>query len=202
MFRMELDTEIRAISVTNTLIAAIVGVDKEFVPVMRKSLRIDGVSVVLGCDIASSGNHVRARDVGTTVAVLHLHGVGAGSSGEQLVSKTDAEDGDPGFVHGCFDVPDGRLHHGGVTWTVRDEQTVIVLACQLREVIVPGHDLNLNSAPHKTSQLVELEANVNNDYTDGAAGGMFEGVGRVGRIDLGRLSGNYLQVRGDIIGTT
>ena len=51
---MELNTEVRAVLVTNTLVATIVGVDEELFPFLRETHRINSVPVILGCNITST----------------------------------------------------------------------------------------------------------------------------------------------------
>ena len=195
---MELHTEVRPTHVSDTLVAAVVGVDEEFLPAIGQCLGVYGVTVVLRCDVALAGKQAGAGDVGTAVTELHLDCVGTSSSCEQLVTKTDTEDGCARFVHGSLDVLDGRLHHGWVTGTVGDEKTVVVLASKLREVVVPWNLQDFDSSPHQAPELVVFETDVNGDDTYGATGGMLEGSGRVGLVELGFLDGDYACVRADL----
>lgn len=123
----------------------------------------------------------------TAVSELHLEGLGACGSGQQLMSKTDTENWRSGLSHGGLDMDNGILHHGGVTRTVGDEQTVILLAGQFGKVVVPRNDLNLNSALEKAPQLVELETNVHTDDSKGTTGWMLESSAFGWRVNLNLL---------------
>jgi hypothetical protein len=123
--------------------------------------------------MAPAGDHVGTWDVVTSVTKLHLQGFSARRPREQLVSKTDAENGCSGLVHCRLDVLHRFLHHGWVTRTVRDEQTIVLFARQTREVVVPWHDFDLDSSSQQTSQLVVFEANVYTYYTERATGRVF-----------------------------
>ena len=152
----------------DTLVAVVVGVDEKLVPACREGLGVDGVTVVLGSDVALSGEHVGARNVVAAVTELHLEGLGAGGASEKLVTKTDTEDGCPGLLHSGLNVLDGVLHDRWVTGSVGQEETVVVLSSERREVIVPGHDLDLNTALDEAAQLVELETDINTQNTHGS----------------------------------
>lgn len=165
---VELNTEVRAVCVPNTLVAVVVGIDEKLVPALRQSLGVDGVTVVLRGDVALSGENVGARNVVAAVTELHLEGFGASSASEQLVSKTNTEDGCPGFLQSRLDVLDCVFHHSWVTGSVGQEETVVLLACQLGEIVVPGHDLDFHAALDEAAQLVELETDINTENTHGS----------------------------------
>ena len=105
----------------------------------------------------------------TSVAVLHLDRLGTRGAGKQLVSQTDTEDGDSSLADVGLNVLDSLLHQCWVTRTVRDEETIVLLACQRREVIVPGNDLDFDTTLDEASKLVVLETNINADNADGSA---------------------------------
>jgi hypothetical protein len=165
---VELNTEVGAVGVPDTFVAVVVGVDEELVPALRQSLGVDGVTVVLRSDVALSGEHVGARNVVSAVTELHLEGFGASSASEQLVSKTDTEDGCPCLLQSCLNVLDSVLHHRWVTRSVGQEETVVLLACELGEVVVPGHNLDFDTALDEAAQLVELETDINTENTHGS----------------------------------
>jgi len=102
-----------------------------------------------------------------TVTELHLDGIGAGSASQQLVSKTDTEDGCSRLLHRGPDVLDSILHHSWITRTVGDEQPIVLLTSQLREVVIPRHHLDLDTALDEAAQLVELETDIDTDNTHG-----------------------------------
>ncbi|GKT45601.1 LOW QUALITY PROTEIN: uncharacterized protein ColSpa_05782 [Colletotrichum spaethianum] len=131
---VELHTEVGLRQVGNTLVAAVVGVHEELPPVGSQGLGVDGEAVVLGGDVALSGDHARARDVVASVAELHLLGLGPRGAGEQLVAQANTKDRGLGLVHGSLDVLDGGLEHGRVTRAVGEEETVVLLAGLLHQV--------------------------------------------------------------------
>ena len=146
--------------------------------------------------MALASEQACARDVGTAVTKLHLDCAGAGCTGKQLVTKTDTEDGCAGLVHGGLDVLDGSLHHGWVTGTVGDEETIVVLAGELGEVIVPGNLQNLDSPTYEASELIVFETHVDGDDTNRAARRVLERSRGIGRVELGLLDGNYFMLGG------
>ncbi|KAH0294696.1 carbamoyl-phosphate synth, partial [Aureobasidium sp. EXF-3399] len=166
-FGVELDTEVGAVDVSDTLVGAVVGVDEEFGPVLGEGARVDSVTVVLRCDVTLARNQVCGRDVVASVTVLHLDRLGTGGAGEQLVSQTDTEDGNSGLADVGLNVLDSLLHQCRVTRTVGDEETIVLLASQGREVVVPGDDLDLYTTLDEASKLVVLETDVNADNADG-----------------------------------
>lgn len=151
--------------------------------------------MVLRGDVALSCEQTGARNVRTTVTELHFECIGASGSCKKLVTQANTEYGSPGLVHGILDVFDCALHHGRVTRTVRDEESIVLLASKQREVVVPRYLEDLDASPDQASQLVVFETHVDCDYAHCAAGGMFEGSGRVRGPELRLLDGNYSTVR-------
>ncbi|KAK8931984.1 hypothetical protein VCV18_000514 [Metarhizium anisopliae] len=84
--RMELDAEVWPVNVHNTLVAAVVGIDKELFPAISQSTSINGKPVVLGGNVTLSGHHAGAGDVVTTITKLHLAGRGSRGTSKQLVA--------------------------------------------------------------------------------------------------------------------
>ena len=70
------------------------------------------------------------------VAVLQLDGPGAGGEGEELVSETDAHDGDLGRFHQFAEMVDGLLAMSGVARPVGDEDAVEVVGDFVDGVVV------------------------------------------------------------------
>lgn len=105
----------------------------------------------------------------STVTKLQLQGAGTCSSGKQLVSEADTKDWCALLLDGSLDVVDGLGHHGWITWTVGDEETIVVLASKGWEIIVPRAYQNLNTAGDQASELVVLETDVQAEDTDIAA---------------------------------
>ena len=105
----------------------------------------------------------------SAVTEFHLQSIRACGPCEQLVAKTDAEDGNTGILDGGSDMLDRLLHHGRITGSIGDEEAVVTISGEGWEVVVPRNDENLDSAIHKTSQLVVFETNVNTDNADRSA---------------------------------
>ena len=63
---------------------------------------------------------------------------------------------------------DRLFHNGRITWSIGDEQTIIFLASQLREVVVPRDDLNLDTSVDQAAQLVVLQTNIDANNTHGS----------------------------------
>ncbi|GKT92902.1 LOW QUALITY PROTEIN: hypothetical protein Ct61P_10752 [Colletotrichum tofieldiae] len=188
---VELHTEVGLRQVGNTLVAAVVGVHEELPPVGRQGLGVNGEAVVLRGDVALSGDHACARDVVASVAELHLLRLGSRGAGEQLVAQADTEDRGLGLVHGSLDVLDGGLQHGRVTRAVGEEETVVLLAGLLHQVVVPGADQDLNATLQKASQLVVLHTNIQTQHADGPAGRvLLYGDARGRLVQLGGLDGH------------
>jgi len=51
-------------------------------------------------------------------------------------------------------MPNGLAHHGRITRTVGNEETIIVFASKGWEVIVPGADHNFHTSSKKAAQLI------------------------------------------------
>jgi hypothetical protein len=177
-FGMELGREDGTGLVDHTLVRAVVQVGEVLLPVLVHGGRVDGVTVVLRSDVALAGEEVESRDVVSTVAVLHLDGVGAGGDGQQLVAKTDAHDGDLGGGHKLAEVVGGAAAVGGVTRTVGDEDTVEVVG-RLVDGEVVGHASDRGATGNDGANDVLLYTTV--DETDvGVAIGRWNVEGRLG----------------------
>jgi hypothetical protein len=149
---MELDRENGESLVHDTLVRSIVGIDKQLHEVFREGGDIDSVTVVLRRDVAAARDHVCAGNVVTTVTELHLLGGGTRSKSEELVSQANTKDGGAGNLESLGQVGNGDLGHGWVTGSVGDEETVVVGVGV--EIIVPGDDLDLDTASDKAADLV------------------------------------------------
>ncbi|KAK1914547.1 hypothetical protein P3342_010536 [Pyrenophora teres f. teres] len=176
---------------SDTFVTLVVCIHEELLPAVGQCLGVDRITVVLRCDVALAGKQVGAGNVGTAVTELHLDSASTRCAGQQLVTKTDTENWCPSFVHGRLDVLDRGLHHSWITRAVGDEETVILFASKLREVVVPRDLQHLDSSLYQASQLVVFETDVDGNDTHGAARGVLEGSGRVGGPELGLLDGNW-----------
>ena len=181
-FGVELRREDGTSLVDHTLVRAVVQVGEVLLPLTAHGGRVDSVTVVLRSDVALAGEEIKSRNVVSTVAVLHLDGVGAGSNGQQLVAKTDTHDGDLGGGHKLAQVVGGAAAVGGVTRTIGDENTVEVVG-RLVDGEVVGNAGDRGATGDDGANDVLLDTTV--DETDvGVA------VGR-GHVE-GRLGGNLL----------
>jgi hypothetical protein len=112
----------------DSLVTAIVGVGEEGFPAVLEAGDIDLVTVVLRGDVTSTRGRTGTRQVHSSISVLHLSSAGAGRESEQLVTETDTKDRDFAGLEDSSEVGDGLFGHGWITWTVRDEKTVVGLS--------------------------------------------------------------------------
>ena len=94
------------------------------------------------------------------VTKLHLQGACTRGSCEELVTKADTENWGAVLLNGSFDMVDSLGHHSWVTWTVGDEETIVVLAGKGGEVVIPRAYKDLNTTFDETPQLVVLEPDI------------------------------------------
>lgn len=158
-FGVKLCTEDGARGVNDALVGLVVQVGEVLPPLTRQRGRVDGVSVVLGGDVTLAGGEVERWDVVGTVAVLELDGLGAGSEGNQLVAHTDTHDRDLGGLKQLAEVVDGGRAVSGVTWTVRDEDTVEVVG-DLVDGVVEGEASDAGTAGDEAAKDVLLDTAV------------------------------------------
>lgn len=125
-----------ALTAPDTLVRAVVGIGEQRFPAVLKGGYVDFVTVILRGDVASTRCSAGTRNVHTTVTVLHLAGLGTGSKGEKLVTKTDTEDRDLRSLEGSRKIADSLLDHGRVTRTVRDEETIVRLRLIVNIVVL------------------------------------------------------------------
>jgi hypothetical protein len=112
--------------------------------------------MILGSNVTFSSQHVRAWNIVAAVSKLHLQGRCARSPREKLVTKANTKDWGAVLLNGGFDVIDSFSHHSWITWTVGDEETIVILAGKGGEVVIPWAYEDLNTTPDETPQLVEL----------------------------------------------
>lgn len=168
---VELDGEPRAYRRVNSLVGTVVGVLEQLSPADWQRRGIDFVSVVLRGLVASSTESIGTGDIVTSVAVLHLLGLSPCCKGQQLVTKTNTEDGDSLSTSQRQQLPDvgnGRCTRGWVTWTVRDEETVKGLRLDrgVQEVVVPRDNLEFDSTAGEASDLIVLHTDIEGQDSD------------------------------------
>jgi hypothetical protein len=110
-----------------TLVAAIVQVDEVLLILLGKSGSVNGISVILGCDVALTGGQIESGNVVGTVSVLELDGAGTRSKSKQLVTKANTHDWELGGFHQSAQMVDSLLAVSWVARTVGDENTVEVV---------------------------------------------------------------------------
>lgn len=106
-FGVELRAEDGAGVVDQALVGLVVEVGEVLPPFAAEGGGVDGVAVVLGCDVALPRGEVERWDVMGSVAVLELDGLGSGSEGNELVAHAYAHDGDLGGVEQLAEVVHG-----------------------------------------------------------------------------------------------
>lgn len=158
---MELDGEKRLVGAVNALVAPVVGVLEELLPVQGKRVDVNLESVVLARNVASAAVDVGAGDILPSIAVLHLRRLGSRGESEQLMTQADAE---YRFVLGeeLAEALDGGVHHSWIAWSVRDEQSVKFVGF-LDKVVVPGDDAEFHTTFGEAADLVVLHAHIDGE---------------------------------------
>ena len=157
--RVELGAENRAGVVDKTLVGLVVQVGEVLPPVSREGGGIDGITVVLGSDVALSGGKVKRRDVVRTVAILELDGLSTGSEGEQLVTHANAHHRNLGGLEQPAEVVHGRGAVSRVTRAVGDENAIEVVG-DLVNRVVEGERCNAGAPGDKAAENVLLHTAV------------------------------------------
>ena len=160
---MELCAEDWTGAVDDALIAAIVEVDEEFLPIGWQRRRVDRVSVVLRRDVASACTKVERGDIVRAVAPFELYCLGSAGKGEQLVPKADTHHGDLGCVHQCSQRPNRVLAVRRVSGPIGDEDAVEVVG-DFGDWVVEGEASHRGAAADEGTDDVFLDAAV--DYGD------------------------------------
>lgn len=186
---MELGREDGAGGVAHTLVGAVVEVDKVLLPLAAERAGVDGVTVVLTGNVALTSGQVEGGNVVGTVAVLHLDGAGAGGQGEQLVTHADTHDGNLRGLHEGAEVVDGLLAVSGVTGTVGDKDTVVVVG-NLLDLEVVGEDGHTGATADQAAEDVLLDTAVDQgDVVLGVVGLDHKGSLRADLLDQVDLAG-------------
>lgn len=194
---VELGREDGAGPVHHSLVAAVVEVDKVLLEVVGQSARVDGVSVVLGGDVALTGGQVQGGDVVGSVAVLHLDGLGANGHGQKLVTETDSHDGDGRALHQAGKVVDSLLAVNWVTGTVGDEDTVEVVG-NLMDRVVVGEDGKRGTTADQASEDVLLDTAVDQSNVEISIGRLNHerslGADALDKVDLARVDKAFILI--------
>ena len=101
--------------------------------------------MVLGRNVAFSGETTSARNIVTTVAKLHLQSSRACRSRKKLVTQADAKNGRGAGVHDMSNISNSYGQHFRVSWSIGDEKSIIVFGGMGRNVVVPRYNKDLNA---------------------------------------------------------
>lgn len=156
---MELGAEDRTRGVDETLVGLIVQVGEVLTPVTGQRGGVDGVTVVLGGDVALASSQVQSGDVVGTVAVLELDRLGTSSESKELVTHADAHDGDLRGLHQLAQVVDGLSAVSRVTGAIGDEDAVKVVS-DLVDGVVEGESGYADTTSNKAAENVLLDTAV------------------------------------------
>mmetsp|Transcript_74305 Transcript_74305/g.131396 ORF Transcript_74305/g.131396 Transcript_74305/m.131396 type:complete len:242 (-) Transcript_74305:463-1188(-) len=163
---MELHREPRLQSMNDAFVGTVVSVYHKRHPVLLQRVLINCIAVILRCDIAARSSQIHDWLVHTSIAKLHLVGLGSRSQSKNLVSQANAENGCPWpLLHYSLDVIDGFLAFGRIARAVAEEKPI---KFKLREVVVPRHhsQLHLQVVYHVPDDVV-LHAAVNSNDVHG-----------------------------------
>lgn len=194
---VELGREDGAGAVHHSLVAAVVQVDKVLLEVVGEAVGVDGVSVVLGGDVALAGGQVQGRDVVGSVAVLHLDGLGADGHGQELVAETDSHDGDGRGLHQTGKVVDGLLAVDWVAGAVGDEDTVKVVGNLVDRVVV-REDGERSTTADQAAEDVLLDTAVDQSNVEVGIGRLNHkgslGADALDQVDLARVDKAFVLI--------
>lgn len=147
------------------LVRSVVHIYEKLLPVVTKSLAVDGVSVVLRCDIAFFGSHETHRLVVRTVSVLQLIYCGTGCFAKELVAHAYSTDWFCGLTHVLSDY----FHSVGasvrIAWTIGKEESVDV---HRRIIVIPWHAYYLHATVYEATYYIGFYTAVDqNDFLSG-----------------------------------
>jgi len=135
-FGMELGREDGARFVDHSFIAGVIEIDEVRPPVRWKGRSINGVTVVLAGDMAASSGQVESWDVVSSVTILELNGAGTSRKSQELMTETDAEDGDLRGFHQLAEVIHGFLTMRWIPRSIGDEDAVEMVSNFVDWVVV------------------------------------------------------------------
>lgn len=194
---VELGREDGAGAVHHSLVAAVVEVDKVLLEVVGQGGGVDGVSVVLGGDVALAGGQVQGGDVVGSVAVLHLDRLGADGHGQKLVAETDSHDGDGRSLHQAGKVVDGLLAVDWVAGAVGDEDTVKVVGNLVDRVVV-REDGERSTTADQAAEDVLLDTAVDQSNVEVSVGRLNHegslGADTLDQVDLARVDKAFVLI--------
>ena len=144
---------------TSTFVAAIIQVDEILLELCWESGGIDGVSVVLGGDVALTSCQIESGNVVGSVSVLELDGTGTCCKSKQLVTKTDTKDWNLGGFHQSGQVVDSFLAVSWIAGAIGDENTIEVMG-NLVDWEIVWEDSGACTTSNQASQDVLLDTAV------------------------------------------
>ena len=124
----------------------------------------------------------------TTVAKLHLFGLGTSCLRDKLMSKTNAEDRGSVSLHSRNDMLHGLTHNSRVTGSVGDKQSIVFLSGIGREIVIPRANQDFNASFQEAPELVILHTHIKAENTKRAARRVFQGRCRVRLVKLRGLN--------------
>jgi hypothetical protein len=172
-FGVVLDGEDGARSVAQSGDGAIVEVVVADVEVGADGVGADGEAVVLAGDFDLFGE--AAGLVEAPVTKFEFEGFGSEGEAEDLVAHADAEDGG-GQVEEFLDGFDGLGDDGGIAGAVGEEDAVGVVAEDLVDGAVEGHDDDATAVAGEAAEDVAFDAEVEGDDGEGVLGGAIGGA--------------------------
>jgi hypothetical protein len=110
--------------------------------------------------VTLSSGQVESWDVVGSVSVLQLDGAGTSSESKQLMTHANSHDWDLAGLHELSQVVDSLLAVGGVTWAVRDEDTVEVVR-NLVDWVVVWKTSDGSATADETTEDVLLDTTIN-----------------------------------------
>ena len=141
-------------------VGAVVHIHEEWLPFGRKTLVIDGVTVVLGGDVAFLSPYQAHRLVVAAVSIAELVYLRPGGFPQQLVAHAYSEYRLLRVFHGLAYMLYRLGTEVRVAGAVGEEEAVEVEAV---EVVVPGHAGDFHSPAHKAAYYVMLDSAVHQD---------------------------------------
>jgi hypothetical protein len=115
---MELYTEVWSVGMPNTLIATIIGIDKQLGPFRRQATSIYCKSMILGRYVTFPTQHIGTWYIMPSISKLHLQRTCPRSSCEQLVTQANTENRGPIFLHSGSDMVYSFYNNCRITRTV------------------------------------------------------------------------------------
>ena len=127
-FWVELNAEKWFAGVDDTFVGQVICIQKQRLPfTCWKRLGINGESMILRSDVASPCTEINCWLVHSSITVLHLVGASSRCQRQELISETNTKDRAWWIQsESVFDRFNGGRTHGGVSWSIGQEQSLPV----------------------------------------------------------------------------